>query len=342
MRTFTLRERLLDRFNLLPLPIYDAFVSPLFGHVLVKAVRFQLFDLLLEPQTTQQLAESTRLDPHAVDLMLSSLVSSGYIKIRNGIYTTSASGRKWLVSSSPSYIGNFLRYVELLYTHWLYLDETIEQGNPPVTYVESFGEKEWEIYVYGMLDLARIIIPHVIPKIALPKNSENIIDIGGSHGMYSIELCRRNPRLRATIVDFPQALKFTQNIIKDHDFENQISTEPGNIIEKEFAAHSYDAALAFNIVHGLNEKDNRLVFQRISSALKPHGVLFVLDQFHKNARSKLEQFLPLMVGINLMNEVGGTVYSIDNIREWSMNDGFANIHEFRLRLPGVTLLRIEK
>ncbi|MBK7694468.1 MAG: hypothetical protein IPI30_09125 [Saprospiraceae bacterium] len=30
-----------------------------------------------------------------------------------------------------------------------------------------------------------------------------MLDLGGSHGLYSIELCKRNPNLKSVIVDLP-------------------------------------------------------------------------------------------------------------------------------------------
>lgn len=342
MRTFTLKERFFSYLNLLPVPIYDSFAAPLFGHALTLAVRLNIFETLRQPLTAEKLAKTLNIHPQASFLLLSSLVTAGYIKKIGNDFVLSASAKKWLLKSSPYYIGNFIRYVELLYSHWLSLEQTFKKGKPPSTYIERFGEKEWKIYIYGMMDLAKIIIPHIISKMILPNEARTILDLGGSHGLYSIELCKRHPRLHATIVDFPQVLRFTKEIIREHNVVEWVSLKPGNVLKKKFRENFYDAALAFNIVHGLTPEQNEVFLRKISRALKRGGYLYVLDQFVGQRRSRSEQLIPLMVGINIMNEVGGTVYSIDELRELTRQAGLRITRSFRLRLPGVVLLRLEK
>ena len=338
MRTFTVKERFLARLNLLPLPIYDAFASPLFGHVVVQAITLNLFEKL--PGTTRELAESTHAHPEAVRYLLSSLELSGYIKEHGGRFSPTPLTRKWLMKSSPTYLGHFLQYVNLLYARWMYLSGTLRNGEPPVSYFESFGEREWEIYVYGMKDLASVFVPHVIPKVRLPEGAVSIVDLGGAHGLYSIALCKRYPRLHATIVDFPQALRFAKRILDEHGFSDRITLEAGNFLEMEFPHQHADAVLGFNIVHGLSPGKNLDLSHKVKAMLKPGGSFFVLDQFQDRRGSKLEQFIPLMVGINLMNEAGGRTYSVDEVAEWSEEAGFRNFRVRRLRLPGVKLVEL--
>src|SRR5439155_1084403 len=126
---------------------------------------------------------------------------------------------KWLVKSSPQYIGNFLAYIELLQVHWMHLEETIK-GKPPKTYVETFTKNEWHTYTMGMMDLARLIMPHLLPKLHIPSGAKSLLDVAGSHGLYSIELCRRYPQLEATIADFPEVLGTTRTIVADNRLQN--------------------------------------------------------------------------------------------------------------------------
>jgi len=341
MRTFTLKERLLARFNLLPLPIYDVFVAPLLGHTIAKAIHTNLFDTLDLPQTVEQIATRLNLQPQATSLLLSTLDAAGYVKRKDEFFSLTAAGRKWFLQSSPTYLGNFVRYVDILYRHWLYLDETMKSAHPPATYVESFGEKEWEVYVYGMMDLARIIYPRIASKLVLPDDAKHLIDLAGSHGLYSIELCKRNPRLQATIVDLPQALKFTQRIVREHNLEAKISLLPGDMLHLSYRHSAYDAALAFNITHGLTVEQNTSFFRKIFDALKPGGVLYMLDQCRHERGSQTERLIPLIVGINIMNEVGGNVYTEEEYRTWLLRAGFKRVKIYRLRLPGVFLFRAE-
>lgn len=343
MLKFTFKERILARLNLYPLPIYDAFAAPLVGHILAIALSLHIFEKLKVPQSIEKLAKAVNIDPKTAMLLLSSLSASGYVKTIGRKFTVSAAARKWLLERSDHYIGNFVRYVEVLYSHWLYLAKTLTAGEPPATYIESFGKKEWEIYVLGMMDLARVTFPHIARKMVLPEGAKNFLDLGGSHGFYSIKLCQRYPKLRATIVDFPEVLNITRKIIREQRGSHRISLKPGNVLEKSaFVESRFDAALASNLVHGLTADQNRLFLRNTSSSVRSGGYLYILDQFIDEKGSKLEQLIPLLVGINLMNEVGGSVYTPEQLREWCGEVGFGNMRVYRLRLPGVLLLRLQK
>lgn len=243
MHTFTLKERLLARFNLLPLPIYDVFVAPLLGHSIAKAIRANIFETLTLPQTSDQIA--SRLELH----------------------------------------------------------------------------------------------PRIASKLALPDDAEQLIDLAGSHGLYSIELCSRNPRLHATIVDMPQALKFTQRIVREHNLATRITLLPGDLLKLEYARNAYDAALAFNITHGLTEGQNASFFEKIHHALKPGGVVDIPDQCRLERGTQTERLIPLIVGINVMNEVGGSVYGQKEYQRWLTKAGFKEVRTYRLSLPGVFLFK---
>jgi tRNA A22 N-methylase len=47
----------------------------------------------------------------------------------------------------------------------------------------------------------------------VPRGARDLLDIGGSHGYYSVALCRRHPTLRAVILDLPQAVVHAETIL---------------------------------------------------------------------------------------------------------------------------------
>ncbi|MEK7249979.1 MAG: hypothetical protein AAB209_06085, partial [Bacteroidota bacterium] len=76
-------------------------------------------------------------------------------------------------------------------------------------------------------------------------------------------------------------------------------------------------------------------------SLTKGGKLFILDQMkEKTFRSGLAEFLPLMVGLNLMNEIGGNVYDVEVVKSWC--SAFSYVKKHTLRLPGVTLIEAVK
>ncbi|MBI4546484.1 MAG: methyltransferase domain-containing protein [Ignavibacteriae bacterium] len=343
MRFLTFRERLSAHLNLLPTAVYDAFPAVLFGRMLVLATRLGFFEALdRQPKTIAELATSLRLHPDSVGLIASSLAANGYLKQTARKYSLAPQAKKWLIKSSPSYLGNLLNYVEILHSHWMYLEETLKHGKPPKPYTEMFAEKEWEIYTYGMMDLARLLLPHISSKLKLPSNAKTLLDIGGSHGLYSIELCKRYILLHATIADFPQVLTCTQQIIKEHRLEHRITLLPCDVTKGSFNTGRYDVVLAFNIVHSFSSEMNVQFFEKTAAALKPGGVVYILDQLKKERAAGVDKLLPLMAGLNILNEIGGNVYSFEEIEQWCESSGLRNVKHHKLSIPGVSLVRAEK
>ncbi|HYQ85769.1 MAG TPA: methyltransferase [Bacteroidota bacterium] len=337
MTRFRIKDRVAARLNLLPEALYDAFPAVLFGRVLVLASRFGIFDELnRRAQTPAEIARSLSLPLESAELMLSSLNAAGYLKKRRAVYSLAPQAAKWLVRTSPHSLAHLLEYLDLLHHHWLTLEDSLRRGRPLTTYVETFGEDEWRIYTDGMMDLAKLIIPRLLPKIALPAGARSLLDLGGSHGLYAIELCRKHPGLKATIADFPPVLSRTGEIVREYGLGDRVTLLPCNIADASFPPH--DVVLAFNILHGFRREVNRSLFEKIASALNPGGLLLILDQFKDERSRGAARMLPMMVGVNLLNEIGGTVYGSAEVQGWCREAGLLKVRYHRLSLPGVGLI----
>jgi len=337
----TLLERILRRLHLLPTPIMDAFAGVLFGRALVIAVRRALFDGLASgPMSENQIASHTGLNSRALRLFLDACVVAGYLSHRNGAYHLAAEGRKWLVKDSPDSLVNLIAYFETLHARWAHLETSLEHGAPAHPYYEVFNEEDWRVYVLGMRDLARLLLPHVIEKILPGSAARNMLDLGGSHGLYAIECCRRRPGLRARVVDFEPALAHASTFVRESGLSGRIELHAGNFLSDPLPPNQ-DVVLMFNIIHGLSPAENRTLVARALEALRPGGKLFVLDQMRDegSSSSSLARFIPLMVGLNLLNEIGGTAYSIAEVKSWCEGH---SVRQVKVRLPGVAFVEIQR
>lgn len=337
----TFVERVLHRLHLLPTPVMDAFASVVFGRALTIAVRRGLFEALSSaPHTTTELAVTTNLDRKALELLLESFVAAGYLKTRNGEYLLTAGSRRWLLKDSPSYIGNLIRYFETLYGRWINLEHSLEHGQPPQPYFDGWTDNDWKVYLHGMQDLARLLLPQVMKRVILPSLPHHLLDLGGSHGLYAIACCRRYPTLTATIIDFDEALRHTHTIVAEAAMSGRVQLLPADFTQMEFPP-SQDCILMFNIIHGFREDVNRGFIRRALKALKPRGKIYILDQIREERRkAAIAQFMPLMVGLNLLNEIGGSTYSYEHVKEWTT--GAAKVKRMRLLLPGVSLVEVTR
>ncbi len=335
----TFIERLLHRLHLLPTPIVDAFGGIVFGRALTIAVRRGVFEALAHtPRTAAELAGTIGLSTKGIELLLESFVVAGYLSAHGNTYSLTPEARKWLLKDSPFYLGNLIRYFETLYERWTYMEHSLEHGAPPRPYYEKFTDEDWKVYVLGMRDLAGLLLRNVMKKISLPDSPLHLLDLGGSHGLYAIACCRRYPTLTSTVVDFEAALRHTRALIEKEGLHGRVQLLAADFTKAELPS-SQDCVLMFNVIHGFTEEENRKLILRALGALKPGSRLYILDQLREERkRAGLARFMPLMVGLNLLNEIGGNTYSFDQVKSWCAEA--ANVKRIRLKLPGVSLVEV--
>jgi hypothetical protein len=337
----TLLERLLHRSGRLPFPIMDSFGSVLFGRAFVAAVRRGVFESFRTgPRSVAEVSLASGLAPDALMLVLESSSVGGYVRSWKGRYELTSAGRAWLLRDSPSSLVSLIGYFETLHQRWGNLDQSLERGKPEQPYYAKFGAEDWRLYVYAMRDLARFLIPYIMPRISIPEGSRSLLDIGGSHGLYTIECVRRVPALHGTVIDFPAVTLLTEELVREQQMERRISVLAGDLRKISYPSKQ-DVVLLFNVVHGLSPEENEHGIQRALEAMNPGGKLFILEQcLERKDRSPLARFLPLMVGLNLLLETGARAYTVEEIREWCKPArGFRRV---RIPLPGLALIEAER
>jgi len=337
----TLLERALQFGHRLPGPVIDVFGNVLYGRALAIAVRRGLFEAMAQrPAGIDAIARATGFHASSIRLMGRMFVLGGYLREEGDGFGLTAEGRTWLLAASPTSVTWLIQYFEMLHQRWSRMEYTLDHAGPPVPYYALFNDVDWKTYVYGMRDLARLLMPEVLPRLSLPRGAARVLDLGGSHALYSIELLRLRPELSATVIDFPSALKHASVIVHDAGMDGRITLAPGDLTAVALPGES-DAILLFNVIHGFGEPENRAIIQRCLEALKPGGRLYILDQMvGARAGSMLEQFVPLAVGMNMLTEIGGNTYRAAQVVEWCGE--FSSARQVRLRLPGVGLIIAER
>ena len=339
----SIRERTLALLNKLPAPILDGFAHVLFGRALMLCTSCGIFDALQTSRLSAgEIAERVGLSKRGTEVLLQAMEAGGYIRRDGERYWNSKIAERWLTRASPRYVGNLVRYFETLFRRWEFLDETARRGEPQKPYFEYFTDEDWEIYTYGMMDLARILMPDVLKAVRLPPSARRLLDIGGSHGLYSIELCRRYPSLTAEVLDFDKAVRVGKKITEEYGMSDRVTHRVVDFKNDDFG-NEYDVVLAFNIVHGLTPSENSSLLKKTYKAMANDGLLFIMDQMRdgRSGRS-LSGLIPAIVGLNLFNEIGGNAYSIREIQEWCTAAGFVGCRVKKLRAPGVAIVKAQK
>jgi hypothetical protein len=336
----TLRERILFKRNKLPTPILDAFANVLSGKALMLSNSSGIFDALAEsPKSAGEVAAAVGLSVRGTEALLESMEAAGYVSRQGHQFRNTQTSEKWLVSKSPHSIGNLVRYFEMLFQRWQYLGETVAEGGPRTPYYDFFTDSDWRTYVSGMMDLARLLMPEVLNVVVLPADATRLLDLGGSHGLYSIELSRRYSKLTAEVVDFQPAIAIGRRIAEELGVGQRVSYRAADFTS-DALGNGYDAVLVFNVIHGLKSLENLELLRKVAAALNKRGTVFIMDQIkERDSVSKVSHLVSAVVGLNLFNEIGGNAYTFGEISEWCQEAGLSQCVMKRLRMPGVAVIR---
>jgi SAM-dependent methyltransferase len=92
--------------------------------------------------------------------------------------------------------------------------------------------------------------------------------------------------------------------------------------------------LCFNVVHHLGEEQAAALLARVHDALRPGGVVAVLDAFEAGRPSGATAY----VGLFMYLSSGARIYPGAALRGWLATAGFVDVRGYRVwRGPGLTL-----
>lgn len=329
---------IMKRLNIAPSPVIDIFGGFSFFAV-DAAIRINLFEILADkPVQLQELAELCRCDARGLVTLLDLLETLGYIKVKNRKYAITKMTRKWLLDSSEiSFKRGFEYYAPTVIEIWPHVADSLRLGNPYVNFYQWLNDKPEtaEVYQTFMVSLARMIIPALLNKIELKEI--NILDVGGSHGMYSIALCNRYPSINVTIIDSSYAMPQLTKNIRSAGLEHRISLVTGDVLDYNFDK-KFDAVLLFNVYHEHDELYNKKLSSRISEILVPAGRLIILEGLKTEKISPMIDLMQRIYGLLFFCFLGGQNYTLDEISSWLYNSGFEKIKKKSLTGTGFTLV----
>lgn len=319
--------------GIVPTAAAEAWGGMALSAVVIAAVRTGVTARLAQqPSTAADLAADLGLDPVPTALLLDCLRSAGHVRVRAGRYRLSRSSRRWLDPQSALSVAQYVAGTSDYWAWWSELDEVTRSGRPAGHHDAPPDDPYWRRYILGQLELARLSADEVARKLQIPGDSPRVLDIGGGHGWYSAQLCRRHPRLSATVLDLPGSAAIGREIIAGAGMADRVEHRDGDATTDDLGS-GYDAVLCFNLLHHLTEDQTVELFGRIHDSLAPGGVLAVMDAFAEPSRrtSAAANVLGLFVYLSS----GARVHTPQRLYGWLREAGFGAPRRIRiLRIPG--------
>ena len=339
----TLPEWLALRHPSFPRPMVEVMGGMLLSRAVMAGVRFGVFDHLeAGALNARQVAEASGCDPHAMGLLLDSLVGCGYLARTEGLYRNTPAATRWLLSGSSNTAAHFVRYN---YDQWEWvnhLEEFIEHGRPRNIHQTIDTPEGWRRYLLGLRDTARISAREILSHVRKSPAPRSLLDVGAGHCHYSIALCRAHPGLSVTVADLEPSIQIGRELVSEAGLASRFTFHSGSLPGVPIG-ENHDAALLFNVLHHMDEGTTRETLRRISTALAPGGQLLILDEFGGEEgappKDQMSGLLSLFFGL----VSGGRALSAATVEGWLQEAGFQRSRRVSMRtIPLASLVIAEK
>lgn len=301
------------------------FMRALMGYRVTKALlvanRLGIFDALSTPKSAVELAEGLGLDSGKLNVLLVALCGLDVLMASEDRYGLSELARAHLVSSAPGYVGNNLRFQDLLWDNWSHLEDVVRDGRAWKGLGELLANEDQEFtreYIRGMqnisgpssLDLARIVGP-----------VKRIVDVGAGPGNYSRALLDANPSAKATLLDLPTTLDVTREYMAPYIDAGRCTLQAGNYLVDAYGA-GFDFALLSHTTHDEDARGVEKMLQRAFACLESGGRVAVHDWVvSKNG----QPLAAALFSLNLSVYTSGRVYGVDEYTSMLLSAGFTDV-----------------
>jgi O-methyltransferase domain/Dimerisation domain len=299
------------------------------------ALKLRMFEALAHGALgAAELAGAIACDVRATTLLANAMVALRLLQKHAQGYDLSAVSRRFLLASSPEYLGGMILFDEAIFPLWARLEDSIRSGAPART-PDMFQHRpeETRLFIRAMDSLvrargdARYLAAHLdLTGVGA------LADIGGGPGTYLIEFLRTFPHLKGAILDLPATLAVAREILNEQGGEPASRIE---LIEFDYRSQElppgFDAAFLSNIIHSEDEAANRALVHKCYRGLNRGGMVMIKD--HVMNHDLTEPAAGAVFSLYLLLTTPGRDYSFDEIGQWLREAGFADIRRRPLPAP---------
>lgn len=343
MRLGVVAENVLEwlalKFNVVPEPLIETQMAFSLARSIMAGVKLGVFEAAGDGgRSAADIAKACATDPGATEKLLNTLTASGYFTFRDGLYAPTAKTKKWLLRRSPQNLCDKLLFQ---FHEWETVEgyeDFVRTGKPMDGHAGMEGEEYWNIYQRGMRNLAGLAAAEVAARFPMPAGARDMLDIGGSHGFYSVSLCRKHPELKSVILDLPDAVRQAAPILAEEGMGARVTHRVGNALTDDLGEGSADVVFMSQLVHHFTDAQNRALMGKIARALRPGGVCVMSDSIRAERPGDGGQTAALLdLYFALLSESG--TWPLATMQDWLRSSGLEPLKPIWSRtMPGGALV----
>jgi SAM-dependent methyltransferase len=335
----SLVERLILKSNGIPEPLIETQMAFSMARSIMVGVKLGVFEACSQgPRSGADIAKTCGTNALATEKLLNALTGCRYFKFREGRYALTPKAEKWLLRRSPQNLCDKLLFQFYEWDLVEGFEAWVRDGKSMAGHAGVNDDAFWNIYQRGMRNIAGLAADEIASRFPMPQSARDMLDIGGSHGYFSVSLCRKYPNLNAVILDLPDAVRQAAPILADEKMGARVTHRAGNALTDDLGEGSVDVVFMSQLVHHFTDEQNRAVMKKIVRALRPGGVCAMLDSIRLENPGVGGQTAGLLdVYFAMMSESG--TWPIDVMQDWLRASGLAPLPPIWVRtMPGGALV----
>lgn len=303
------------------------------SQTLLTANRLRLFDTLADgARTADEVAATLQLDARSTVLLLRACVGLGFLQQDGARFENAPVAATFLVSRSPAFMGNVIRYSDRLYSTWGRLEDALRSGKPALPAESYLGDDPVRTrgFVMAMHERAQGIARALVSVLDLTGRS-SLLDVGGGPGTYSVLLTERFPGLRAEVLELPGVAAVARELVAAAGASARVTLRDGDYHSADFG-NGKDVVLMSGMFHRESEAACRRLIERAAECLNPGGLLVVSDVFTDAGGT--QPVFAAMFGLNMMlTAPDGGVHADADVQRWMADCGFGELRTKPLPPP---------
>ncbi len=309
-----------------------------FSEVLFTAVEMDLFSLVgTEGATIEELSRALDAKLHGIERFLRALGAMGLVTNEGQRYFNTKLSSNYLVRGKDQYQGDSILWRKYLCSGWNGLKDCLKEGGR-VDYNshDSSSERVKRIqkYIRAMDGIAKIKAREIVAFFGARSEKGEILDVGAGSGAIAAAFLEHFPLTHATVIDLPEVLEQTRELLSDRGLDSRLQYCPANILEPwPVKKQGFDLVILSNILHAYSEKELPHILLSAADCLGNHGLLLIHDFFLEHCPGKAA-LSDLNMFINTFN---GGVFSGKSVQEQLLHLGLSCTDLVRLKTDTAVL-----
>jgi predicted O-methyltransferase YrrM len=321
-------ERGLMAVGMLPTAMTEGY-APAYARAVVVATERGMFDAIgRASRSAEAVAAACGTDARATEKLLNFLATMGYLKVGKGGYRLARHTRRFLLADAPGSIRDAV-LMKRLEWRWIEQLDTYLADGRSLDVHQTMSSADWALYQRGMRAQANLLAPLLTRLIPMPRGARLMLDIGGSHGYFSVSLCRRYPGLRAVVLELPDAVEHAAPILAREKMGDRVVHRVGDALSDDLGEAEYDLVFMFSLVHHFDDATNRQLLARAARVLRPGGVMVIGDLMRPVSPGKGGQSAAFFDLYFALTSQSG-LWTSDEIRSWQLDAGLVPRKPIRL------------